>query len=487
MTRHRHGHSYEPVDRGLANVECNKLFGPVEVRKKKRFGLQACVWFGLLVAGGLLSFILIYQIMAVVAIPKPTDTSTPEFRLYKNTRFRTCLERPPSASQQPPVNCTLLEANLNTDYRPDMSWIGTPPGDRQYFMSGPEYQISDGARDPKPSWCDLASCMAGWKVVPSAPRESAFGLTPLKAWSNLLVTAFTFFRTVRGLLSGPDKRCQRAEFVDWLFLAWSVGQLGFWWWAFVTFARDPAMAQPVSVEGWASTWNLASSVGFHPWSCYFERDSVKRRGLSVALYAAAFAQWAATVHALRQQDVRDALQKYDCLASGIAAAPGSSSCTAVQLCSKAWLFTNPDFQSQDDRTALMFYKIAVWYAVALFPAFLCSTTVFAVLRYWYPRKWEWVCDKVVESKAGDGREYTQWLRYALFMLQRYFGLVYAVPFFTGTPPKFDFKETDPAGLATVAYDFRCRAVHVGISPTYSYLDINAYARSLRIVRQWFNA
>ncbi|KAI1420680.1 hypothetical protein F5Y12DRAFT_772006 [Xylaria sp. FL1777] len=307
-------------------------------RKQRRFGLCP-VWFGLIAALGFLSFNVVYTVLAVVARPSTTDINSLDFTWYKNSQFETCVNSSPEH-----VNCTLLEADLNDSRYPDLSWIGKQRD--QYFITGPEYQVSASALDPMVSWCDLASCMAGWKIVPSIVRDSALGLTALRAWSFLLITAIAMFWNLRGILSPPET-CKRGDFIDWTLLVWKAGQLDFWWWAFATFARDPTMAEPVSLVGWIYTWSLAVNFNLHPWACYFSLDSSIRRSIAIALNIATFVQWGATLHALQQENGRDSIQKYDCLSSSIASAPGSSPCAAEQLCSKRWLFSNPDFTTED--------------------------------------------------------------------------------------------------------------------------------------------
>ncbi|KAI1346759.1 hypothetical protein F5Y01DRAFT_330434 [Xylaria sp. FL0043] len=444
-------------------------------RKQRIFGL-CVVWFGLIAAVGFLSFNVVYTVLAVVARPATTDINSPDFTWYKNSQFETCVNSSPEH-----VNCTLLEADLHDPRYPDLSWIGKQRD--QYFITGPEYQVSASALDPTVSWCDLASCMAGWKIVPSVVRDSALELTAFTAWSFLLITAIPVFWDLRGILSPPET-CKRSGFMDWALLVWTAGQLGFWWWTYATFVRDPTMAKPVSLVGWIPTWGLAVNFGLHPWACYFSLDSSIRRSIAIALNIATFVQWFATLHALQLQNGRDSIQKYDCLSLSIASAPGSSLCAAEQLCSKRWLFSNPDFTSEDAQTAAVFYMIAVYYAILSYRIYLFLSAASTVFRRWYPdvirRGWFSFGD----SKDG-GHAALQVFRLILFGFFGYSGLYYSIPFFTSTDFKVDFHED--SSWSTLAYDLSCRAVHVGISPTYAYLDINAFARNVRIAKTLFNA
>ncbi|RMJ02314.1 hypothetical protein CDV36_015418 [Fusarium kuroshium] len=452
------GSSY--VSRKSDGRTCRSQYDTLDLPVVKRRVFRCIVWFGLIAAVCFLGYNMAYQILAVVKGSEHTDVSTPEFTLYKNSQFASCVQRTPQRA----VNCTLLEANLNSPRYPDLDWIGQQ--DRHHFMSGPGYQITNDARDPRPSWCDMASCLAEWKVIPSTPRDSALGLTALKAWMHLLITAVVVLWTINKMLSLPET-CNRHNPIDWSLLIWQVGELGLWWWAFGTLVSNPDVAEPVSLVGWVSTWNMATSFRFHPWSCFFDRDSKTRRGIIIGLNVLTFIQWAATIHALRLQDSRDSMQKYDCLDSGIASAPGSSVCSDERLCSTTWLFQNPDFMSEDNETSLVFYKVAVYYQIVIYPL-IAGAEAFDLLIF----------------KGGSQKAF-QFCRLFLFLFGGYLGIVYAIPYFISSDPKLPTEAV--GGLATVAYDFGCRAIHIGISPTYSYLDMDAFARSLRIVRMWFNA
>ncbi|KAF4438681.1 hypothetical protein F53441_12754 [Fusarium austroafricanum] len=412
---------------------CRAEFDTAKMSAKKRLVFRCVVWFGLLAAVGFLGYIFAYHLMAVIKIPDHTSANTPAFTLYKNSQFESCVKKTP----QRPINCTLLEADLDDTRYPNLDWIGQQ--NRHHFMSGPEYQITNDARDPKPSWCDLASCLDGWKVIPSTPRQSAFRLTAMKAWMHLLTLAVPVLWTINKMLSAP-KKCNKIDPRDWIVLIWEVGQAGFWWWGFGTLVSNPDTAEPVSLVAWVSTWKLATSIRFHPFSCFFNRDSKTRRGIIVGLNVLTFIQWAATIHALRLQDKGPA-QKYDCLAAGIASAPGSSTCTAERLCSTTWLFQNPDFMSEGNETSLKFYEIMMYYQIVIYPL-LTAAEVFTL----------------VLNKSGWQKGF-QVMQLVLFLFGGYLGLVYSAPYFTSPDPKLP--SAIKGGLATVAYDYNCRAVHVG--------------------------
>jgi hypothetical protein len=130
------------------------------------------------------------------------------------------------------------------------------------------------------------------------------------------------------------------------------------------------------------------------------------------------------------------------------------------------MFQNPDFMSQDQETLLKFYEIPIYMQLAVYPLI----TVAELCRPWISDEWD---------------EGLQVMRLFAFIFGGYMGLVSAVPYFISGDPKLPLDLTN--GFATVAYDFSCRSVHIGISPKYAYLDINGLSRDLRIARSWFNA
>ncbi|KAM0415581.1 hypothetical protein ACHAPD_006782 [Fusarium lateritium] len=130
------------------------------------------------------------------------------------------------------------------------------------------------------------------------------------------------------------------------------------------------------------------------------------------------------------------------------------------------MFQNPDFMSQGEETSLKFYEIPVYMQLAVYPLF----AVAELCRPWLSDEWQ----------RG-----VQIMPLFSFIFAGYMGLVYAIPYFISADPKLPLDLSN--GFATVAYDFSCRAVHIGISPKYAYLDIKGLSRDLRIARSWFNA
>lgn len=480
--RDRRGHYQQPQfqldsDFRENSTKCRTQLGTAKLSSTKRTIALCLIYFGLLAAIAFQGCILAYQITVVTKRATHTDDSTPEFALYKNSLFESC-----SNNTTAEVDCALIEVDL-TGGSLTRQWIEDHRMEKEdnYFMSRPDYRVySSPDNGPQVSttytWCELASCLEGFKVIPSTPRDSAYGFTAMKAWSYLTMTALIVLLEIRKMLFRPEK-CKGIGATDWLELVLPVASIGWWWWGLTTLARDPDGAEPVSLDEWIVTWALVASLDFHPWRCS-HADSKPRKVIRWALHVVLFAQWCATIHAFRLQD-REVFQRYDCLASGIDAAPGTSSCSAEDLCSKTWLFRNPDLLSDSDETALMFYKIPAGIALAVYPLSLVWLAARLLLgtSYWTPQKLkEWFGEGGVDRMSSI-------IRLFVALLFGYLGLCYAIVIFTSPNLTFDFDT--PGGAATLAYDLGCRAVHVGVSPRYYYLDIE-YGRALRIARMWFN-
>lgn len=479
----RRGHYEQPQYQLDSNsreqtAECCTELGSANMSSTKRVMLLCFIYLGLLAAVAFQACILTYQISAVTKTASQTDDTTPEFSLYKNSLFESC-----SSNTTAKVDCALIEVDLTKDSL-TWPWVEDHRMVKQdnYFMSRTDYQVWSGPEDgpqvaTKYTWCELASCLEGFKVIPSTPRDSAYGFTAMKAWSYLTMTAIYVLWDIRKILVRPEK-CKGTGAMSWFELVLPVAFIGWWWWGLGTLASDPDGAEPVSLDEWIVTWNLVASLDFHPWRCSHPESSV-RKAIKYVLHLVLFAQWCATIHAFRLQD-REVFQRYDCLPSAIDTAPGVSSCSAEELCSKTWLFSNPDMLSNDDETALKFYRIPAIMALATYPLSLIWLASRHLLgkSYWTPQKLrEWFGENGVDRMSSM-------IRLGSALLFGYFGICYAIPIFTSPTLSFDFDAL--GGPATLAYDLGCRAVHVGVSPRFYYLDVE-YGRALRIARMWFNA
>lgn len=461
--------------RDTHSEECLAQFPSATTTKTKRRICLGLIYVGILAAVAFQVCILVFQIMVITKRAVAVDDSTAEFALYKNSLFEGC-----SANTTSQPDCTLLDVDL-THSSFTWSWIEDHRTESldEYFMSRSAYDVSSGSTTrPKASysWCELASCLENFKVVPSTPRDSAYGFTGLKAWSSLLTTAIFVFLDLRKMFSDAEK-CDGIGSRSWLELLPKAVSVGWWWYGFGLLLHDPDGAPPISLDSWIVMWNLSASLDFHPWRCR-KPQSKPRRAISLALQVFTFVQVCATIHAFRIQD-RTVFQRYDCLQSEINAAPGSSSCTPEELCSNSWLFSNPNLLSNTDETAIMFYKIT-WIISLVGYFFTVLWLVFKTITgpaYWTPERMKaWFGDEVDRMSTI--------MRLGASGFIGYMGMCYAIVIFVS--PEFKFTFDAPGGPATVAYDFNCTAAHIGVSPRYYYLDVG-YGRDMRIAKMWLNA
>jgi hypothetical protein len=143
---------------------------------------------------------------------------------------------------------------------------------------------------------------------------------------------------------------------------------------------------------------------------------------------------------------------YTCLAAQIATAPGTSTCSAERICSKDWLFSAPYFEMPGDIGKGFPFGLCV---TGLVMAIVVPAVIF-MTKMWSPL----LC--------------LSFLAIATILLM---GLIYPIDF----GKSWNRRKAD----ALVAYDVECHVVHVALSPWRFYLDVNRYARALRVVRLWF--
>ena len=110
---------------------------------------------------------LAYMAAVLWKVNRLPDRIESNINLYKNTSFEACMLSP-----SPQVNCSAFTEETAR------------------IPSGSDY---NGWLNHPGNWCDVVSCFSGWEVVPSTPRDSAFGLTCLLIWTQLYFTAPSVF------------------------------------------------------------------------------------------------------------------------------------------------------------------------------------------------------------------------------------------------------------------------------------------------------
>jgi hypothetical protein len=123
------------------------------------------------------------------------------------------------------------------------------------------------------TWCELASCLKGFKVIPSSPHPSAFSYASIMVWSFINVTAISAILTIRKRVwddgHGNQGDCEGLEILDWFLLAYDLCSFIQWWRAFGLVAGQPHYAPDISILAWFTPFRYAFSMHYCPYSCWF--------------------------------------------------------------------------------------------------------------------------------------------------------------------------------------------------------------------------
>ncbi|KAF9639093.1 hypothetical protein BFW01_g9990 [Lasiodiplodia theobromae] len=447
-----------------------------------RVGLTCLIWTLLLLLGSLQVANLVIQIIFATKYNSNVDGDSLEFALYKNSRFQNCSSRSPP----PTVDCSVINGHLS-EGKIYKDYINQG----QNYLNQLNYYNDEGntASGVKYTWCDLASCLNGFRVIPSTPRDSAFTFTGIELWANLNLIAITALLALRTeFFKSKEKcpyNCKGMRAWDWPPIAHAIVQSGLWCYSFVTLASDPHGASPMSVISWVTPWIYAYGTQYHPLACAFADDHPRRKKVVLAtLVVATAAQWIASCYvfsveyyALATGISHDPSRRYDCVAAWMEAAPpgAAAQCLPEQLCGRDWLFKDPGLQSYMDVTSAIYLAaFAVWSGGLVLPFFAFGIG--------------WLGDGVLTCRWGSMRD-------GIFLrLVRFFRPIWFIAPIAGAIVYFGINLLVRLGKswneldreAGVVYDMDCRVVHVSLSPWKQYLDVDD-GRVLRIVASWFNA
>lgn len=390
-----------------------------------------------------------------------TNVNATTFSLYKNTRFTEC-----AYNSTADVDCARAFSSLD----------GAKHGWYTRVSHTSQLRVTDVG---SPSWCEWSSCFADFKVIPSHPLQGVYGYSVPIHWIELMMTVLAGLWASRSMFCDQvcRDRCKGIGIKDYASGAFTVSMAGFWFYSFVAMALNPKDHTPVSIYGFGSTWTFAVLLNCHPYICKWKTDRGKGLMLVRAVIAIAFVQWVLTCYVVhvKKFDIfgggvnRD--ENYVCLEQEIATAPGTSVCTAQELCSLKWMFTQENLGSSSLSLVPMKWSTAVAFS-ALMTTIFVST---AVSIYLYRRFFDF-----------DFEEET-WRFYVTFTLP--YALIFAIMLWYSV---FVVREAllpehllDREG--PVAFDMNCRAVHVLVSSWRFFLDIDDGGKALRIVRAWFNS
>jgi hypothetical protein len=274
--------------------------------------------------------ILVITVIFVYTDSTGFDPSSPDWPYYKNSAFANC-----SMSSPTHVNCTMLHDHLDS-----LPSELTQQGDK--FLMYLTYNAEVGYNDTPMTytWCELASCLKGFKVVPSSPRPSAFGYSGIMIWSFLNMMSLTALWSLRKLFVArrhEAKDCPGQGFIDWVCNVYDLGAFVFWWHSFCIAAPDPYTAAPISIMAWVTAWRYAYMAHYHPLSCWLKLHLRWKWPVRGSIYFAVVAQWVATCYIFHSVIIAlnsDTYPKYNCLESLIPTAPGTSNCSSAELCAK---------------------------------------------------------------------------------------------------------------------------------------------------------
>jgi hypothetical protein len=269
------------------------------------------IWLPLTLFGACQVFVLIMTIKFTLSYSTGFSPNSPNWPYYKNSAFASCSESNPTH-----INCTMLHGPLPGSVVPD--WITQEGGN---FLMNFTYTVQfGGGNSTEYTWCELASCLAGFKVVPSSPLPAAFGYTDLGSWSNLNMLFLLGTWSIRRLLVTPRhfaENCRGQNKIDWCCNIYNLCSFIFWWYTFSTLAHNPRI-ETISLINWFSTWRIAYMCQYHPFACWFKQEQHQgwQPYAQWLLYIVAMVQWVATCYIswnIRGSGRFDAYQKYSCL------------------------------------------------------------------------------------------------------------------------------------------------------------------------------
>lgn len=403
------------------------------------------------------------------------EYNSPEYTLYKNTVFKDCYNTSVSATTTP--DCPSIKAILQQNN--SAGAVGTL-GHTTLSQSG-----NSKNNNSTYSWCEVMTCYNDFKIIPSTPRPSAFWPTLLEAWDITAITfllAFWQFRKMhKALYSDKLTRCKGFEWDTWLILAWDLASFIWWCFGFGRFTLNPARYPAPSMLGWVAMWKYSYMLNYHPYECVIRRAPETAQQIAQwTLNILATLLWIASAYictysfqsADRKWSPYDA---YDCLASRVADAPGASTCSAEQICSKKTLFSSYTFRFPNQYFPGVTNFLGTFVALSIAALYMvCALGIFPVIRYMLQggsiRKWRERVAKRYDFGFTGGICLAS-VGYTIYGALTIFDAVQA------------FKH-GREGPVTFYWD--CTALHVNVSPWRYYLDVNS-DRVVRLAKMWFNS
>lgn len=408
-------------------------------------------------------------------MPRP---GTPDYALYKNTIFKDCYDDflPNDGSNS--NNCSAIQSILENG-RPEIVSEGIG------YVFKLEFSDTSLPRDERVpyTWCQAAACVGDYKVVPSSPRDTAFWATSLGAYTKVSVVfvaaLWQFLKLHKALYSSETEPCEGVGWDLWVILAWDAASVGWWWFDFGRHASDPSTHPAPGMLGWVSLWKYGYLVGFHPYACALGRRPRLTLATKWVVNTLAFAQWVAAVYIWNAtKSSYSPYPTYDCLASQVADAPGTSTCAAEEICSRDLLLRSYDFSFSGDDMDFSDPGLAMY---AAFIILTLGAVGRALIVGLLPVVLHALLGKGSSVREMRERVYKHDVGYAGSIALSSVACIIVGAFTTaGAVMAFQHHRE-----GTFVVDWGCRAVHVNLSSWRYYLDVQ-YERPLRAVKMWFN-
>ncbi|CAG8206498.1 unnamed protein product [Penicillium salamii] len=435
---------------------------------------KGIIWSLVVISGCIMGLGIGIMVWFAVRTDNPDiDLNSLEYASYKNTMFKDCYNTPMSNKT---YDCLAIKASLptrmgNTKYL--FPSVIFPRDNITGYLNRDTISHNDTGH-PRYSWCEVMSCFSDFKVIPSTPRPSAFWPTTLGVVNQAtIILFFALWRTKNDQAAFyTTSPCKGIEWDDWLIMVWNLGSLIWWWIGLGRFLNHPDHYPAPFVLGWMSPWRYCDAINHHPYACALKPSRITARITRLTLSTLVVIQWAFSIYILGYM-TRFAFGRgylphpaYECLASHIPDAPGTSSCSSEQLCSNEPIFypLSPDRGETSDPMLLL----------SLF--FVCFTI--GAIPYWSFGVTNW-CLRLRRSQNAQISSELLALLTALMgasCLLLVAGLVFL--------PQAEVLRYPPTGPVTI--DWKCNALHVNLSPGRFYLDVE-YQLPVRIAKMWFNA
>ena len=176
-------------------------------------------------------FIFVIIITFIKRGANSVDPGSPEFAMYNNSDFKDC-----ASSRPAHTNCTWVNS-LRPDYELNDPWyLQWSLENNGSFLNELDYDQDFSKGYSSYTWCELASSLKGFKVIPSSPHPSVFSYSSIMVWSFINVTAISAILTIRKRVwdDGHNNQgdSEGLEILDWFLLAYDLCSFIQWWRAF---------------------------------------------------------------------------------------------------------------------------------------------------------------------------------------------------------------------------------------------------------------